>query len=269
MQFGIIHYNAPGDTLEAFLDYAAETGFESVELQCTDVWPKECDDPEQEAERVRKLLEQRGLVASALAAGNDFVLLEPEAIRYQVDRMERICRLARIVGTNVIRTEGGAHKDAVPLDREVEAMAGCLQRCTEFIARDDMRLAVDNHGFVTNDAELQLRLFAMVGSPNVGANLDTMNYRWMGHSVETCNRFYDLIAPHTFHVHLKDGTGSQREYVGSVLGEGELELERAMAALQKAGYDGTLCSEWEGRGDNGVGYAGCLAWMKANVGGRD
>ena len=265
MQFGIIHYNAPGDTLEAFLDYAAETGFEAVELQCADVWPKDCADPEQQAERVRGLLQQRGLNISALAAGNDFVQLDPEAIRAQVERMARICRLARIVGANIIRTEGGAHKDTVPADREVEAMAGCLQRCAEFIERDGMYLAVDNHGYVTNDAELQLRLFEMVGCPNVGANMDTMNYRWMGHSVETCNRFYDLIAPRTFHVHLKDGTGSQSEYVGNVLGEGELELGRALAALQKAGYDGTLCAEWEGRGDNGAGYAGCLAWMKANV----
>ena len=265
MKFGIIHYNAPGDTLEAFLDYAAETGFEAVELQCGDVWPKDCADPESEAERVRGLLSQRGLAISALAAQNDFVLFDADAIRAQVERMARVCRLARLVGTTVIRTEGGARKEAVPEEREVEAMAGCLQRCAEFVERDGMYLAVDNHGYVTNDAELQLRLFGMVGSPNVGANLDTMNYRWMGHSVETCSRFYDLIAPRTFHVHLKDGTGSQREYVGAVLGEGELELDRAMAALQKAGYDGTLCAEWEGRGDNGVGYAGCLKWMQQNV----
>lgn len=265
MRLGIIHYNAPGDTLEAFLDYAVATGFEAIELQCGDVWPKDCDDPEQEAQRVRKLLEERGLVASALGAGNDFVQLDPDAIRVQVKRMERMCSLARILGTHIIRTEGGGHKDAVPPDRELEAMAGCFQRCADFLARDKMYLAIDNHGHVTNDAELQLRLFEMIGSPNVGANMDTMNYRWMGHSVETCNRFYDLIAPHTFHVHMKDGTGSQATYVGNVLGEGEIALGHALAALKKAGYDGTYCAEWEGRGDKAEGYTGCLAWMKEHV----
>ena len=29
MQYGLIHYNAPGDTLEEFLDFAADAGFDS------------------------------------------------------------------------------------------------------------------------------------------------------------------------------------------------------------------------------------------------
>ena len=41
---------------------------------------------------VRAQVEGYGLQVSALAAGNDFVVLEEEAIRSQVTRMERICR---------------------------------------------------------------------------------------------------------------------------------------------------------------------------------
>ena len=265
MNLGIIHYNAPGDTLEAFLDYAAETGYEAVELQSADVWPKDCDDPEKQADAVRKMVETRGMVVSALAAQNDFVVVDPDVVAFQVDRMERIGRLAKLLGTNIIRSEGGARKDAVPLDKEGDAMIECLKRCADWAARDGVLLALDNHGYVTNDGDLELRIFKAVDSPNVGANMDTMNYRWMGHSVETCNRFYDLIAPYTFHVHLKDGTGSQKDYVGAVPGEGELDMTRAVGALKAAGYDGTYCSEWEGRGDNGVGYAGCLKWMQENI----
>ncbi len=265
MKFGLIHYNTPGDTLDAFLDYAADSGFEAVELMSGDVWPQDERDPEKRAGQVRQQVESRGLVVAAIGAGNDFVVVDEAEIGAQVDRMERICRLALLLGTNVVRSEGGARKPQVPQDKEVDAMAECFKRCAPFLEREKVSLGVDNHGVVTNDAELQLRLLEKVGSPFVGATLDTMNYRWMGHSVQTCNRFYDLIAPQVKHVHFKDGTGSRETYVGAALGEGEIDLDRALRALTRHGYDGALCAEWEGRGDKGDGYRACLEWMKKNV----
>ena len=265
MKYGLIHYNTPGDTLEEFLDYTAETGFDAVELFSSLAMREDVDDPLKEAETVRKKVEERGLVVCALGAGNDFVLLDEDQIKIQVERMEQVCKVAQALGTNIIRTEGGRQKEEVPADKECEAMAECLKRCVDFIERDDIYLGVDNHGTVTNDAELQVRLFEMVDSNHVGATLDTMNYRWMGHSVETCNRFYDLVAPYVFHTHVKDGSGSRQDYVGAALGEGEIDLNHALQALKKAEYSGVICAEWEGRGDKGEGYAKCLQWMKTNI----
>ncbi|MDP6112210.1 MAG: sugar phosphate isomerase/epimerase family protein [Planctomycetota bacterium] len=265
MNFGIIHYNAPGESLEEFLDYAAETGFNSVELFVGDAWHDGVDSPEAEAERVRALVESKGLSVCAVGSGNDFVLLDENEIQQQVVRMERVCKLTALLGTNVIRTEGGRRKDEVPFEKERDAMAECLKRCREFIERDEIYLGVDNHGHVTNDGELQVRIFEEVDSPFVGATMDTMNYHWMGHDIETCNRFYDLVAPYVFHTHMKDGTGSQREYVGHSLGEGNVDLPHACTALKNANYKGAYCAEWEGRGDKAEGYARCLEWMKANI----
>jgi len=75
-KIGVIHYNLPMLSLEEFLTYAQETGFEYVELQIRDVWAEEDDDPEANADKVRGMVEARGLTVSALSAGNDFVLLE-------------------------------------------------------------------------------------------------------------------------------------------------------------------------------------------------
>jgi len=265
-KLGVIHYNFPTlPTLTDFLQYAADTGFEYVELQCGDVGVDTDDNPEATAEKVRQEVESRGLKVSALAAGNDFVVLDEEVVARQVARMQRVCRLAQILGTDVIRTEGGSPKDEVPEARYVEAMAGCLKRCAEFCEDMQIKLAVDNHGVVTNDADLQVELFETVGSRFVGANVDTMNYRWKGHSLETVNRFYEIIAPYAFHTHLKDGTGSRGNYVGAVLGEGEIDLAHAVDCLKRAGYEGVWCAEYEGREVTTVGYAKCLEWMKANL----
>jgi sugar phosphate isomerase/epimerase len=265
MKIGVIHYNFPGYSFTDFLKYASQTGYGYVELSAADVWGKGVDNPENKAEEVRKEVESFGLKVSALSAGNDFIVLEEEEVKAQVERMGRICGLARILGADVIRTEGGRPKDSVPEDRWVEAMAGCLTRCIGFAEKSDVRLAVDNHGHVTNDGDLQIELFQRVNSEHVGANMDTMNYRWAGHSLDKIAHFYEIVAPYTFHTHMKDGTGSLREYRGAALGEGEINLAYAVKCLKDAGYDGVYCAEYEGREGSDVGYRKCFEWMKANL----
>ena len=264
-KIGVIHYNQRALSFEEFLDYCVKTGFAYCELQISDVWTDEIDSPEAKAEKVRKQVDARGLTVSALSAGNDFVLLDEAKVTAQVERMKRICGLARILGTNTIRTEGGQPKDEVPDEKYAEAIAGCLTRCMEFAEPDDMVLAVDNHGYVTNDGDLELEIFQRVGSKHVGANIDTMNYRWAGHDLETIDTWYEKIAPYCLHTHMKDGTASGKDYVGAALGEGEIHLQCAVDCLRKAGYDGVWCAEYEGKEDPLVGYRKCFEYLKTHV----
>ncbi|HEX29256.1 TPA: sugar phosphate isomerase/epimerase [Candidatus Poribacteria bacterium] len=264
-KIGVIHYNFPGYSFEDFLRYASETGFGYVELSIADVWKPDVSDLKAEAEKVRQIVERYGLKVSALSAGNDFVLLDEDEIAKQVERMRKICEVARTLGTKVIRTEGGRPKDSVPQERWDEAIAGCLKRCLDFAEELDVYFALDNHGLVTNDAELQVRIFESVGSKRVGSNLDTMNYRWFGHDLKTINHFYEIIAPYVLHTHMKDGTGSRGEYRGAALGEGEIDLHYAVKCLKEAGYDGVWCAEYEGREDPAIGYRKCYQWLVENV----
>ena len=264
-KLGIVHYNFGRLSLDPVLKFVSDTGFGYIELQVGDVWRQGVDNPEKNAQAVRKQVESYGLQISAFAAGNDFVVLDPAAVQAQVDRMRRICGLAKILGTSVIRTEGGSPKAEVPESRWVEAMAGCLSRCLEFAEKDDIYFAVDNHGVVTNDGALQVELFERVGSKHVGANLDTMNYRWFGHNLETVGRYYEIVAPYTLHTHLKDGRGARGDYRGEALGEGEIDLAKAIRCLKEVGYEGVWCCEYEGRENDGTGQKKCYEYLKANL----
>ena len=93
MKIGVIHYNFPQFTFEQFLDYCPKAGFGYVEVQISDVWGPGVDDPEANAKKVAAQLRERGLAASALSAGNDFVVLGEDEIAAQVDRLTRIMRL--------------------------------------------------------------------------------------------------------------------------------------------------------------------------------
>ena len=264
-KLGIVHYNFRDFSFDEFLRFVSDTGFDNVELQVNDVWSTRIANPEKNAEKIREKVESHGLTVSAFAAGNDFVVLDEEVVRSQVERMRRIVGLAKILGASAIRTEGGAPKDSVPENRWIEAMAGCLSRCVEFAEKEGIYLAVDNHGLVTNNCNLQVELFERVGSKYVGANLDTMNYRWFGHDLVTVEGYYEIIAPYTLHLHLKDGRGARSAYRGEALGEGEINLTKAIHCLKAAGYDGSWCCEYEGRENDGQGQRKCYEYLKANL----
>ncbi|MGI6566783.1 MAG: sugar phosphate isomerase/epimerase [Firmicutes bacterium] len=265
-KLGVVHYNFPGD-LEAFLDFAAEAGFEYTELLAEDVWKKEqsYEEAVASARRVRALLDQRGIKVSALAAQNDFLVTSQEDMEFQVERLKQVCRLADVLGTRLLRVDGGWPKEGVPKERWVELMVEGFGRCRDFVEKEDFKFALDNHGLVTNDADLQIELLEAVGSKNIGANLDTMNYRWAGHPLEKVNEFYEKIAPWVLHVHMKDGQNSLADYEGTALGEGELDLHWAVECLKRVDYQGVWCVEYEGKTDHAEGFRKGLEWLKSNL----
>lgn len=268
-RYGLINYNLGGRSLEEVLAFASEAGFTHIEIGARDLWNdkegQSIEAAKRRAEEVRERLDAVGMQVSALSAGNDFLVRSSEEMDRQIARLRDVIALARIVGTNLLRCDGGWAKEGVPQEKWFDLMVEGFKRLCDILAKEGMYAALDNHGMVTNDADLQVRIFEAVGSPNLGANLDTMNYRWAGHDLETVGRFYKVIAPYTLHVHLKDGRGSRNEYVGLALGEGEIDLKGAVDALVAAGYQGVWTVEYEGRTDPLEGYRKGLAWVKANV----
>lgn len=265
MKFGLIHYNAPGETVEAFLDFAAEAGFDGVELQSNDLWDEadSAADPLARAAEVRAYAAQRGLYVGAVAARNDFLTTDAAECERQVARMRTVCAMTAAVGATVIRADGGWRGEQVPEEYWIDAMAANFRAVMPFCDEYDVKIGLDNHGRTTNDARLQLMVLGLVSNVRFGTVMDTMNYRWAGHSIETCNRFYELSAQRCFHLHLKDGTGSFGEYKGAVLGQGEIDLAHAVRALKQYGYQGMWCIEYEG--PDPYEYADCLAWAKEHV----
>ncbi|HEY3325450.1 MAG TPA: sugar phosphate isomerase/epimerase [Planctomycetota bacterium] len=266
-KIGVIHYNFPGFTFQQFLKFCADTGYQYVELQLPDVCDESFKDAEQKAGALRKELASYGLKTSALAAQNDFVQLEESAVRHQVERMKRVAQLTKILDEDaVIRSEGGQPKDSVPMEKLLPAMEGCFSRCVDFADKLGVNIAIDNHGLITNDGEMLLALLRKLNHKRIGTNLDTMNYRWYGHDVATCNHFYDVLAPYLMHTHFKDGTGSRKEYKGAALGDGEIDLKHMLNCLKRVGYKGVYCAEYEGpETAGGVGYAKCCGWLKDNA----
>lgn len=263
---GVIHYNFPKEmTLEGFFAWCRDAGCRYVEIQRPDVWNAD-EPPEKTAGDVARMLERYGLAVSQVTACNDFIQKTPDEVRKQLEMLGTVCRLAKIVGARQLRMDGGWPKEGVPESRYEELVVDGIRRAVEIAERESVRLALDNHGTVTNDHRFQLRIFESVKSPMLGANLDTMNYRWYGYPVDELPAVFRAIAPYAFHTHMKDGFGSRGDYRGAALGDGEVPLAEAVAALRDAGYDGVWCAEYEGpETEGGAGYRTCVEWLRKNV----
>ena len=269
-KLGVIHYNWPGYDLEGFVKRVAEIGFQYVELMISDLWDGTTDaqsDGRRGADAVRELLERFNIQASAISVNNNFLMLDSDEQESQIQRYRDICMLAAHMGVPVLRTDGGsADPDQLSRDRWDGMMLDAFKRCVDFAEQHDVTIALDNHGVATNDGDWQLSLFERVASDRLGTNLDTMNYRWFGHDIDTCNHYYKLLAPYVVHTHMKDGCGSREHYQGAALGDGEIGLEHAVQCVKSAGYDGVWCAEYEGpEPENGVGYAKCYQWMQTHI----
>jgi sugar phosphate isomerase/epimerase len=271
-KIGVIHYNWPGFSFAEFLQYANQIGCTHVELMLSDITDQadlagNLDALKNAAAKVRAEVESYGLAVSAFGASNNFIQPDEAGIEREVERMRRACVLTKVLGEDtVVRSEGGFANADMDTDAQWESMRECFRRCIPFLEELNVSLAIDNHGLVTNEGDRLITMLNELNHPRLGSNLDTMNFRWLGNSVEDCDRFYRQLAPRVLHAHFKDGFNSRDDYQGAALGEGELHLQVALDALKDAGYAGVYTAEYEGpETEGGVGYRKCVEWLKQNT----
>lgn len=121
-----------------------------------------------------------------------------------------------------------------------------------------IRLALENHGKLAGRGDQVAGIIADVrarcGHDALGANPDTGNFQLVGQQSHDAIR---EVASLAYMVHFKDfaqGEGEGRVYrsldgtpfIGTVIGEGDVDLDACVQALRSAGFDGWVNLEYEG-----------------------
>ncbi len=260
-KIGLIKYNVSNLSVEDFFRWCRENGVEYVELMRDDVW-QDVTKQEFKIKEVSMLLDKYGIKVSQISAGNDFLQKSMEDFKKQVELVATMCRIVKDLGFNQIRMDGGWEKQGIEKKDYHRLILDGIKRSVDIAEKEGVYLALDNHGKVTNDYLFQLEIFDSVRSKYLGANLDTMNYRWYGYSVEELLGIYKKIVPYTLHTHLKDGVLIDSfKYAAKVLGEGEIPIVETIKMLKDAGYKGPWCIEYEGK-DGIEGYKKSVEWLK-------
>lgn len=85
-------------------------------------------------------------------------------------------------------------------------------------------------------------LAAIEAAPGLKINFDASHLKPMGDDVTEAAR---QLAPHIVHMHLKDVTGTPKDFRFVPIGEGEIDLPAMMRALLESGYSGPVSIEHE------------------------
>ena len=197
------------DRFDEVLEAVRALGFDTVDLWGAHLGPDWTTDDHLAA--AREALDRHGLRVATYATW-----LRPSNV-------ERACELARGLGTSII----GAGFSGEP-----EALAPVLRE-------HDVRLAVENHPEKTPQVVL-----AKIerGAGTFGTTVDT---GWWGTQGYDAAQAIEELREHVLHVHLKDVRAIGEPHDTCPWGEGIVDIEACVRALQRIGYDGALTIEHE------------------------
>jgi sugar phosphate isomerase/epimerase len=163
----------------------------------------------------------------------------------ELEDLKRHVDVAHALEASVMRIcAGGRRTRTLSWAEHLALLAPLLTRAADYAASRNVVLAVENH--IDLLADEMLELLADVGHPALGICLDTANNLRM---LEDPMIAIEKMAPYARAVHLKDvkafrGSPQDFSFWPSVpIGEGLIDMPRALQALSKASYQGLLALE--------------------------
>lgn len=224
---------APAMTMVDFVKLAAEQGWDGVELTSY-YFPVPVDNAY--LAEVKRLCFVNGLQVAGSSVGNVFTHPRGPARDAEIEKVKAWITHAARLGSPALRVFAGALQPGQTQEEAERLCIECLEECAEVGAREGVMLALENHGGIVPDAESTLRIVKAVGSPWVGVNLDTGNFR-------TDDPYEDMkqCAPYAVTTHLK--TEVQRRGKPPE----PADIRRIVRILADSGYRGFLTLEYEAR----------------------
>lgn len=251
------------DTIEA----AHKLGFEAIEF--IDLRPVEEPTLEQQIEYAHKIREKAdslGMTVNAYTIRGYMHQETKELCDKEVERLKSQVDVAKIMGCSVLRhdvcyqlTKSGPSRS---FDLMLPIIADNTRRVTEYAQTQGIVTCSENHGYIAQDSDRIERLVNAVNHENYGVLVDMGNFICADEDpVIAVSR----LAPYAVHAHCKDllvkpGTDPDPgEYFHTsrggnfmrsmILGHGSVPVKQCIRILKKAGYDGYLSIEYEGKED--------------------
>jgi len=197
-------------------------------------------------------LKENNTKVCALLLENDFA---SEDIKREIEYVKKGIKIAEELNVKVVRINAVMKlRRNWTLERAVEVTVDVIKQILNH--EDNIWLAIENHGVVSNRREFLRELFKRTEGLPVGLTLDTCNFYWYGYPLNEVYEIYEEFSKHVKHTHIKNATsigpkGEYRNY-GSVkmqpLYNGDIDLKKAIQILKDGGYDHDLTIEDESLG---------------------
>jgi sugar phosphate isomerase/epimerase len=258
-------------SVDEFLVKAKELGFDGVMLgsKYPHVSLIEYDDTARRKLRAR--IEELGLGLVCIAGYNDFTAGIDRGgipnVEIQALYVGELARLARDLGTSMVRVFTGYERPGIPYDRQYAAVVEGLRMAGRIAAGYGVTLIVQNHHDIAVHHDAMKWLLEEVNLPNVRAAFDCWSPTLEGLSPEEIRDAIHTLAPYIYHTTTADYEklprfrydDQQTNYEPMLpenrlvpMGEGYLDYDSFINALKEIGYQGyiafEMCEELKGGG---------------------
>jgi sugar phosphate isomerase/epimerase len=124
----------------------------------------------------------------------------------------------------------------------------------KFASENNFKFAFETHmGYLHDTPQAAKKLTDMIGSPNVGINLDYGNAVYFeSKSILPLSETIKLLGKSLFYLHLKNSVstpGTDNKRMPTALAEGEINHREYIRLVKKAGFTGPICIEAPRAGD--------------------
>jgi sugar phosphate isomerase/epimerase len=283
MKLGIFTAAFPHLSLEEIAVWAAENGFETLEIAC---WPVSKAErryagvthidvtaiTQPEADRVIAVLAKHNLTISALGYYPNILDPDPNMRDFALDHLKKVVAAAKMLGVDTVGTFIGRdqHKN---IDDNIELYSQIWPDIVHFAGDHQIKIAIENCPMIFSNDEwpggknlastpaIWRKMWEIIPDENFGLNLDPSHLILQMIDYE---RVVKEFASRIFHVHAKDlmidwdgvynhgvlsqGMGWQ---IPRLPGLGDMLWDRFIAALYAAGYDHVISIEHEDRNFEG------------------
>ena len=279
MEIGFVSAILPEQSLDQVLHFAADEGYDCVEVAC---WPRGraerryagvthidvADLSPDEAARIRDLMDRTEVAISALGYYPNPLAPDRAEAEVYAQHLRKVILAAETLDIGLVNTFVG-RDPALTVDENWPRMLEVWRPLLRFAEDHGVSIAIENcpmyftrdewpggKNLATSPA-IWRRLFGDLPSPNLGLNYDPSHLVWQG---------MDYVAPitefadHILHVHAKDARVDRARlnevgilahpleyHTPKLPGLGDIAWGRFFSALSDTGYDGAVCIEVEDR----------------------
>jgi sugar phosphate isomerase/epimerase len=231
-----LHDRALGEAL----DIISAAGFKNIDLLARlphfSVNPVECDH-----DAIERMVAERGMQIANLGTyeGSSFASASKDECESGLVKLKNAIDLAVRFGARSIRITPGRPESPARFDRIVPY----FQRSAEYAESKGIYMGIENHGgAISGNPELLVDLCHRVGSKYFGVLYEPANLMAAGVEYQSA---FDIMRHCIVHIHIKDGKHVEGKWRGTMLGEGELNLNWIVASLKSIDYDGFIALEYE------------------------
>jgi len=283
MKLGFVSAILPELSLKELLRFAAEEGFDCVEVMC---WPVGKAERRyagvthldvvgldgEKANEVQNLIRRTGVEISGLGYYPNVLSPDPAEAATCLEHLKKVIDAAPRVGVRQVNTFVGRDWTK-SVDENWPRFLEVWRPLVALAEEKGVRIGIENCPMLFTADEwpggknlaitpaIWRRMFAEISSPNFGLNYDPSHLVWQ--QIDPIEPLWEF-APKVFHAHAKDCRVDRRRlndvgvlatplqfHTPKLPGLGEVDWGRFVSVLTDCGYDGPLCVEVEDRAYEG------------------